>query len=103
VNYDFLRWTIGGQDQPLGQASVQFAINANTTAAAAYEIRKQTLTVRSAPAQGAEITGDKPGTTDYTAQCSDQQAVSLIAPVAMIVAGTHYTFVRWRRSGRMGD
>ncbi|HUW32197.1 MAG TPA: dockerin type I domain-containing protein [Planctomycetota bacterium] len=99
VNYDLLRWTVGGQDQPQGQASVQFAINVNTTAIAIYEIHKQTLTVRSTPAPTAAITGDKPGTTDYTVQCNDQQGVSLIAPTTMIADNTHYNFVRWNVDG----
>ncbi|NQT21788.1 MAG: discoidin domain-containing protein [Planctomycetes bacterium] len=51
-----------------------------------------TLTVESTPATGAAITGDKPGTANYSAACDDQEAVALTAPREH--SGGY--FVRWK-------
>ena len=54
-----------------------------------------TLTVLSAPVLGIDIAGDKPGVTDYTATCDDQEVVDLSAPVTATMASVRYDFVRW--------
>ena len=59
-----------------------------------------TLTVKSAPISDVSITGDEPGTTDYTAICEDQEAVNLTAPVAVSFSGKNYTFDRWYVDGQ---
>ena len=53
------------------------------------------LTVQSIPIAGVYIAGDKPGTTDYTVTCDDQEVVSLTAPATATVATVRYHFVRW--------
>ena len=59
-----------------------------------------TLTVKSAPVSGVTITGDKPGTTDYTAMCFDEEVVNLTAPAAVSFGGKNYTFDRWYIDGQ---
>lgn len=54
-----------------------------------------TLTVQSSPVTGASITGDKPGTTNYTATCDDQEIVNITAPLNVTVADVEYTFNFW--------
>lgn len=58
-----------------------------------------TLAVQSTPVAGIVITGDKSGTSDYTAACADGQVVNLTAPVTTVSAGTTYAFVRWTLDG----
>ena len=69
------------------------------TVTAEYEIQKHTLTVQSTPVAGVSITGTKPGTTIYTATCTDHQALNLSAPPTATVAGSDYSFVRWTVDG----
>ncbi|NQT20676.1 MAG: M6 family metalloprotease domain-containing protein, partial [Planctomycetes bacterium] len=54
-----------------------------------------TLTVQTWPITGVSITGDKPGTTDYTAPCDDQKVVNLTAPATVTVGALRYDFERW--------
>jgi len=60
----------------------------------------QTLYVQSTPVAGIPITGDKPGSTDYTATCEDQQVIALSAPATAIVAGLRYNFISWTLDGQ---
>jgi len=60
---------------------------------------QHTLTVESTPITGVDITGDKPGTTNYTATCDDQEEVNLTAPAGATVADADYKFVRWAVNG----
>lgn len=54
------------------------------------------LAVRSAPITGVDIIGDKPGTTNYTATCDDQEVVNLTAPAALPGEGiTRHHFLYW--------
>jgi len=57
------------------------------------------LDVESTPIIGMNITGDKPGTTNYTVPCDDQEAVCLAAPGTVILGGLQYNFVRWVMGG----
>ena len=41
------------------------------------------------------ITGDKPGTTNYTATCDVQEVVGLTAQATITVESVRYEFVRW--------
>ena len=99
VRYDFVRWNVGGADQPAGQTDVQVTMDADVTATASYALRTHTLSVLSTPVSGVDITGDKPGATDYAATCDDQEIVSLSAPLAATIGGAHYDFIRWSIDG----
>ncbi|NQT21021.1 MAG: hypothetical protein HQ592_15040, partial [Planctomycetes bacterium] len=91
--YDFVQWT--GDGTPAGQ-DVQVTMDDDKTVAAEYAIRQHTLAVSSAPITGIDITGDKPGTTDYTETCDDQEVVSLTAPE--IIPGSNsrrHNFAYW--------
>ena len=80
VRYDFVRWVIDGIDQQDGKSTVQIAMNADRSAVALYRIRTHVLHVKSEPGTAIEITGDKPGSTDYDAACADQETVTITAP-----------------------
>ncbi|HUW30400.1 MAG TPA: CARDB domain-containing protein, partial [Planctomycetota bacterium] len=56
------------------------------------------LTVQSSPA-GVAITGDKPGTTNYSVPCDVGEIISLSAPAQPAVNGVQCTFVRWKLDG----
>ena len=59
------------------------------------------LAVRSTPITGVSITGDKPGTTPYTATCIPYgQVVSLIAQPGLFVDFRAYVFIRWLIDGQ---
>jgi len=57
------------------------------------------LAVRSTPIAGAAITGSRPGTTNYTATCDDQEMVTLVAPKETPGPDFAYVFVRWSADG----
>ena len=101
--YTFVRWQVDGAGQDAGLASIQVTMDAAHTAVAAYQVQApatQMLTVQSTPVTGIAITGDKPGTTDYTAACTDQHVVTLTAPAAAALDGSNYEFVRWAVDGQ---
>ena len=75
TDYAFVKWTVARVDQPDTQATVTFAINADTTAVAQYQIVQRSLTVQSAPCIGVPITGTPGGTTNYAASCDDNSQV----------------------------
>jgi hypothetical protein len=52
------------------------------------------LRVKSTPEE-VTITGDKPGTTEYSAMCLDGEVVDLMAPEQIEVDSMPYSFVRW--------
>jgi len=101
VRYDFARWQIDGEQQPLGQLSVQFTVDASMTATAVYEIHTHTLTVASEPFGGLDIMGDYPGNTPYCATGTDQEAVHLAldSPVNIMHGGSSYNFLYWLIDG----
>ena len=68
----------------------------NTAEASRSHVPGHVLTVLSVPADGVAITGDKPGTTSYTATCDDQQVVTLTAP-ATVGGGSEkaHNFLYW--------
>ena len=98
ANYRFVRWTLDGTDHADGQGTLDFTVSGDHTAVAHY-VRVRTLTVESTPITGVEITGGKPGTTNYTATCDDQDSVTLTAPTAHIDGGVRYNFVNWTLDG----
>ena len=57
-----------------------------------------TLTVQSYHVTGVPITGDKPGTTNYTVACETGQTVTLTAPPTITVSGTARYFAYWATS-----
>ena len=57
------------------------------------------LTVRSTPALGAPIEGDKPGVATYTAACQPGESVALTSAPAFVADGTRYRFIRWTLDG----
>jgi len=75
--------------------------NDNTTDVFVHD-RGVTVTVKSAPISGLSITGSKPGTTDYTAFCDDQEVVNLTAPGSATAGNVEYDFVRWIVDGAEG-
>lgn len=58
------------------------------------------LTVQSTPVTGLTVTGDKPGTTDYTAICNNEEFVSLAALPMLLEGGKIYTLAFWLVDGR---
>ena len=91
---EFLYWTVDGIDGPSRQTSVAIVMDMNHAATAQYRIAR-TLTVLSAPVLRVNVTGLKPGATNYVADCEDQQAVQLTAPSTVTVGSKAYPFVRW--------
>ena len=91
VRYDFVQWTGG---TPAGQ-NVQATMDGDKALTAEYALRRHTLTVQSSPVTGVSIAGDKPGTTNYTATCDDQEVVNLSAPLNATVADVEYIFDFW--------
>jgi len=62
-------------------------------------VAKRALAIQSSPVPGFTITGDKPGTTAYTATCYDQQVVNLAALPFVSMGGSDYSFVHWTVDG----
>jgi len=100
ARYSFARWQLDGSDQPDGQLTVQTVMTAAHVAKAVYAVQTFTLTVDSAPSGCIQITGSKPGMTRYSAACSEQQPVNLLAPDSAIVEGKHYSFLHWTVDGQ---
>jgi len=96
LHYDFVEWTGDGMAAGL---DVQVTMDTDKTVVAEYLLRQHTLTVQSTPITGVDITGDKPGTTDYPATCDDQEVVNLTAPPTVTVGLLHYDFVEWTGDG----
>ena len=90
----FVRWTIDGTPQPDGQRTVQIVMAGPRSAQAVYGV-PCTLTIRSGPKSGVDITGGKPGKTSYTANCRKDETVSLTAPPTAVMNGATCNFVRW--------
>lgn len=95
AEYGFTRWLVDGAEMPEAQAAIQITMDADHTAVALYEMQSFVLTVRSIPLAGAGITGDKPGVTDYTAYCDDQEVINLTSPTNATIDHVDYTFIRW--------
>lgn len=84
-----------------GQASgLQITVTSAAATSMNYTIgafTSRTLTVKSSPLTGVSITGDVPGTTNYTGACSSDQVVNLTAPAtALNTQGVRYRFVKWK-------
>ncbi|HUW33206.1 MAG TPA: right-handed parallel beta-helix repeat-containing protein, partial [Planctomycetota bacterium] len=88
--YNFSHWSTAQTDM-----QISVAITENTDLIAIYDVQHWTLIVNSTPVEGFDITGDKPGTTNYTAACDDQDLVSLTAPETAMVGQVNYRFVDW--------
>ena len=102
TDYEFVRWVLAGEEQPVGQRTLTFNINEDTTAVALYQIVQRTLTVESTPMAGVAITGDPEaagGVTDYGLELDDNSEVSLTAPDSVLHEGAHYEFLRWNLNG----
>jgi len=98
VRYNFVGWTIDGHPAPAGIA-LTVTMNTDHTAVAQYQIQTHTLAVRSSPVAAFKVTGDKPGTTNYTATCNDQQSIALTAPAVAKFYGIRYDFLNWTLDG----
>ena len=93
--YNFVQWTVPTGWTASG-ATVSGTIHSYTVLQANYTPQVWTLTVNSAPVQGAGIVGTNPGTTGYSVlNIMDGTAVSLTAPAAFVSGATTYTFVEW--------
>jgi len=101
VRYDFVRWEIDGEQQPEGETTVQFTVDASMTATAVYQIRTHTLAVASEPLAGLDIMGDHPGDTPYCSTGTDQEAVHLAldSPLTILSGGNSYNFLYWLIDG----
>ena len=99
VRYNFLRWIPDGEDSPVGQATIQLVMQSDRIAVAMYEVQTHTVTVNSSPYAGIAIGGSRPGTTNYTITCVDQETVDLSAPGQVDSDGRRYNFVRWLING----
>ena len=83
-------WVSGGFDT---------SHNGDTDAFVAKVAEYRVLTVDSTPTNGIQVTGDKPGSTPYTATCEAQQVVNLSAPNSVTVAASDFIFERWLLDG----
>ena len=99
VDYELVRWSLNGVDQPVSQLNATFDIQEDTTAIATYQIIPRTLTVQSTPATGLTILGLPAGTTNYAEDVDDNSVVNLTAPAMVNHAGTDYGFAVWRVDG----
>jgi len=101
TDYEFVRWTLNGTDQPAGQATLTFSINGDATAIAVYKSVEPTckIWVESTPIRGVSITGDADGVTDYSDELPENTLVSLTAPATFTSGGKTYSFVRWVHNG----
>ena len=96
--YSFLHWSIDGIAQPENQLSIQVLYDVAHTIVAFYTPPQVTLSVSSTPV-AADITGDKPGHTPYTAVCSVGQVVNLTAPATSWKSDVEYSFIQWAVNG----
>ncbi|HUW32496.1 MAG TPA: discoidin domain-containing protein [Planctomycetota bacterium] len=99
VRYNFVKWSLDGTDRPLGQAAVSVTMAASHTVVATYQIQTWSLSVQSLPVTGIDITGTKPGRTNYAAICDDRQEISLTAPGTITIQGVDYAFAAWMVDG----
>ena len=99
VDHEFVRWIVDGVAQPDGQAAIDVEMAADRTAVAEYVVSTYPLHVQSQPFTGMSITGDAPGTTDYTVAWPHRQAVSLTAPATVEVEGDLWNILHWVVNG----
>jgi len=93
VQYDFVAWM--GDGTPDGQ-NIEVELDCTLMVTAEYIPHPQNLNVQSTPIATVSIIGGRPGITDYTAICDDQEVVDLVAPlIATTPEGVRYDFVRW--------
>jgi len=97
--YNFVRWSLDGVQQPEGLSALQVTMDAGHSAVATY-FRTCGLAVTSSPFSGAPIVGDVPGTTNYSAAFHAQRTVTLIAQPGLFIGFSGYVFVRWLIDGQ---
>ncbi|HUW31028.1 MAG TPA: WD40 repeat domain-containing protein, partial [Planctomycetota bacterium] len=97
--FAFAKWLIDGTEMPAGQQAVQIQMDGSHTAVAVYHVEVPLLTVESSPMPGIAISGDKSGTTGYTAECAHGEVVNLAAPGTVVIDDVHYGFIRWVLDG----
>jgi len=93
--YDFKYWMLYGEEQPLGQTTVEVTMHSDITLVAFYETTQHALTVHSTPITGIGITGDRPGQTSYTASVGHCETITISAPITFAAPEVHYGFIRW--------
>jgi len=91
----FNHWEIDGIAQPESQCTITVTMPPDHSLTAIYEIRQPQVHVMSTPITEIPISGDKPGTTNYTASCSISESVNLQAPEIITAGGVEYHFIRW--------
>jgi len=99
TTYALHHWQVEGQDQPLGERSVQLTMQSDTVLVAVYETTQHALIVQSAPITGVSIAGDRPGQTSYTASVGHGESITLSAPIAVAAPQGNYGFIRWLLDG----
>ena len=97
--YDFVRWNIDGVDQPYGENAITVKVMSKTSVMATYEKNRE-VRVSSRPVSGVPISGNKPGTTDYSFLCGPSEIVSLEAPESISLSGSECYFAQWMLNGR---
>ena len=93
-----MRWIVDGINQPDLQTSIAVTMSADRTAVAQY-FRHCTLSVRSSPITGVNISGDSPGKTDYSFLFDHQQTVTLSAQQGIMIGAKSFQFVMWTLDG----
>jgi len=92
--YEFLHWRINSVTQPEQQNAISVTMDGNRLVEAIYEKPPQ-VRVLSTPIQGVPVSGDKSGTTGYTAICRGMDFLDLQAPEICSVDGIEYRFAKW--------
>jgi len=99
MEIDGLAWYFAYWNNPDGTSlyspALTVVMDKDCTATANYIASQPVLQIQSAPFTGVAITGDYPGTTNYSVSCTYMQSVRVSAPATLYVDGKHYTFSRW--------
>jgi len=100
TDYVFDRWKVDDVPQEEGATELTVTMDQGHTVVAMY-IAHAKLTVRSSPSYSVEVTGDRPGTTSYSALCAKDEVVSLTAPASIDVSDTELVFACWKLDGKL--
>ncbi|HUS59577.1 MAG TPA: SBBP repeat-containing protein [Planctomycetota bacterium] len=98
ARHEFQHWLIDGVEAPSNdKRQVTVFTDTDHTVVAIYRIITYNMPIQSKPS-GIEISGDNPGITEYTVQCTDKDTLNLTAPLTAYVDGKRYCFQRWEHS-----
>jgi len=99
--YDLAYWTIDGQNQPAGQATIHVCMTADHSVYPTYREFRTNLTITSTPFSGVTITWGAVGkvTTSSVIDCIFDSTISLTAPRHAFVGSTEYELHYWVLDG----